>query len=1265
MLNILRKAEATIQTPAVTTSLPAVTPAPRVNFAPATATYAAAEFSQAAVFAAAGPTPKMDVSKMDSDAPLQCMVCFSFDHDSSQCSPTHLATRESNATAMLSNQEEVNHVSWFENFLAFLGVLMAFPIMVMAGMGDFCKKVMPSWWVIVILVVCFLSKVSGTCYAPSPTSFCSVQCYVSSPNQDLLHKPPPDYEWVGDTGCNRFVTNDIKDFVPGSIRTKNTQVTVGSGMVVSPCEGTIMVRSHANNQLLACTHALLLPDCPKKLMPARPFLKKGCTLAMNGVSLTIHNDKSEVLLEGKEFGGLYYFNASTAHLENSEVLPVPDCSADPGPSSSFFGLPLSGKIRAVGDNFVRKLTEAHCALGHMPFDKIRKLFGLKRGPNPDCATCSIAKQKQSKLTPHLKTRSNQLHKRYHLDLAFTEGSSNPFQLCVDDCSRMGYLQLLESKSEAFEKFVELKSLLDNRFFPLKCAFVKTDNEFIYTSNAWLDYCRTEGVEHEFSARYRHDQNGVVERAIGVVGKIFRCLMIQGGAPDSEIPNALVHANNIRNNTPTEANNGWTPKEKEAGMKLGINARLLKGPLFCLCYAHIYEEEPARVKHGARGVACVYLGYDDRNDQYKVKEWTSGRIYYTGDAVFHPTIFPYRASPATSDLWIKEMDALSPAIPVSPDHPAPHAMPTGPRRSDRQHGYIYSAGQRVRDIPDIDHAPLEIARSLVVHSFGPNPDNWAEALASRHAQHWIVASLEEKASFGQHGVYELVPREEAGGKKIYRPRPVFDIKVDPPTKTNPEATLDKFKFRQTIACFAKGCTQGVDFAEKRASTVRWEATLVQFALAVNFDLDISLLDIKTFFLYGVLPESDTVYMEQPPEWVDERYPATDYICHLLKSMYGLPQAPHCAQEKLKTTILANPKFSQTSADDCVFVAGGSPTDNGYVVTGSHVDDLLTVGTPVGIAALTSTLRKEFEITEKPNPAMVTGVQIERNREAKWLKLHQASYVDTILEVFGQTDCTPADTPMDAATSKAFMLLPVATVDTVDPRVQKKYRTLVGMLIWLYKTRPDMMFTINLLARHVHDSTQAHLDMARSRPLRYLKGTKFFGLVFSPGESSDWTLSGSSDADLAGDLATSRSTVGFYSRLGKYGTVSYNCSLERKIATSTQQAETYALLYMVKDTIWIRQLIYELGFLLSGASPQRTDNQGTYLQSSKQVNHGVAKHFRIAQAYIREQQALGFINVQKIGTKFNASDLFTKGSIAKDLFFRFRLEIMGPQECPNLP
>jgi len=240
-------------------------------------------------------------------------------------------------------------------------------------------------------------------------------------------------EWVVDTGSNRFVTNDVCDFVPGSIKYVNSRVLVGNGHVISPCEGTVMIRSHTNGALIECTRTLLLSECDKKLMPARPFLRKGCTLQMSekgGVKMIDPSGKT--LLHGEEKQELYYYSVTTAQpAETSDPASRPKsihCERNEN-SSSYFGLPVGSKLRATGDDFVRKLSEAHQALGHIHFDKVRKLFGLKPGPNPACATCSVAKQKQSHLTQHAPSRSPYPNHRIHMDLAFTEGSDNPFQVC--------------------------------------------------------------------------------------------------------------------------------------------------------------------------------------------------------------------------------------------------------------------------------------------------------------------------------------------------------------------------------------------------------------------------------------------------------------------------------------------------------------------------------------------------------------------------------------------------------------------------------------------------------------------------------------------------------------------------------------------------------------------------------------------------------------------------------------------------------------------
>jgi len=112
------------------------------------------------------------------------------------------------------------------------------------------------------------------------------------------------------------------------------------------------------------------------------------------------------------------------------------------------------------------------------------------------------------------------------------------------------------------------------------------------------------------------------------------------------------------------------------------------------------------------------------------------------------------------------------------------------------------------------------------------------------------------------------------------------------------------------------------------------------------------------------------------------------------------------------------------------------------------------------------------------------------------------------------------------------------------------------------------------------------------------------------------SGASDADLAGDLNTSRSTLSVHTQLGEYGCIHNGASLERKICTSTGQAETYAFASLAKEVLWDRLMMQELGFPQVGPTEVRTDNDGVIIQSTKAVNHATAKHYRIAQDFIRQ-------------------------------------------------
>jgi hypothetical protein len=1141
------------------------------------------------------------------------------------------------------------------------------------------KSCVPTIILLVVLAAFTSYALAGP--APSHSSYVRASSYF---NSDCENAGILELEWLADTGTNRFVTNDINDFIPGTVVYSPLNVAVGGGTTNSPCSGAVLVFSLDHNITIRCDDVILLPKCAKKLMPAHQFTKKGCTLEF-GTEVHLRSKEGAPILSGPEVGGLFYFRAKTI-----QTTKIPRSDEKILNVTSLFGLPASQDITNAGADFPRRLLEAHWSYGHLNFDKLRKILGLKKGSDPECPICTVAKQKQAALADETKkVRSSRPCHRMHMDIGFTSGSDYVFALYVDDYHRVSYLDVLDSKSQSLEKWCELKHKLENEFMPWKFAIIFTDSEPLYFTPGWEQHCRDEGLEHEFSSRHKHGQNGVVERAMQTVGTTFRCMMMTGNAPPRCIPACLQFSNVIRNHSPTKANNGLTPLEKKHGQKLPVNQRLLRGPLFCLVFAFVYETE--RIKHAPRGVPCVYLGYDPRNNTYLVMEWKSGREYYTADLQFHKTVFPFRANPDRTLPSLNVWDDIAPHTTelIGPEEKVEQveSLRLADNSNEQLKGQRNSharqrlpSAQALRNMPDVGVAPssppsqsyhlgvdpAEVAAIFVVQGYGPDPANMEEALKLDDADQWILAELSEKQSWDAHDVVEIVPRSVAvsHGKRVFKAKPVLKKKFHPPDAEHPEGRLDKYKMRLTIAAYTRMLTEGIDYADKHAGTVRWSAMKIIIATATKFDYDLILLDISTFFLYGECKEE--MYMEIPEGWgKDGKDADSGYVFRLKKTVYGLPQASNAAQKELKGAFSKKKEFRSTSGDDCVYVStvwGKSSDDDsteGYCVCGTHVDDIAGAGDADGIKKLIDTLEAKFKITKTLNPTCITGVQIERvRRKNGWTKLHQTEYTTNFLMEQKMEGARPVDTPMDPGTAKLLMELPQ---DEFTKETIKIYQEIIGVLVWLNtRTRKDLDFAVNLGSRYLRCASQRHIDLVKGRVLRYLCGTIDYGIVFFPG-GKDWVLSGCSDADLAGDVGSARSTLSYNSRLGEFGCISSSSSLERKVCTSTGQAETYAFARLCREVIWERNMLCEMGFPQLMPTEIQTDNQGVLIQSEKSINHSAAKHYRIAQAFIRQLVASGVVKGSDVRSGENSSDIGTKPLLSEP-FARHRLAIMGPQKPP---
>ncbi len=146
------------------------------------------------------------------------------------------------------------------------------------------------------------------------------------------------FEWCADTGCNRFITNNIEDFIPASIVDINLTVGVGNGSYCVNKQGIIVFENHLG-QMNMRTNALFMPNCAQKLIPGSPFIKKGYTLSILDKQINLRAPNQSILLTGKYINGLYYFKAKIIpkkELLNRPIQKLIDSSERPSPYFKIF-----------------------------------------------------------------------------------------------------------------------------------------------------------------------------------------------------------------------------------------------------------------------------------------------------------------------------------------------------------------------------------------------------------------------------------------------------------------------------------------------------------------------------------------------------------------------------------------------------------------------------------------------------------------------------------------------------------------------------------------------------------------------------------------------------------------------------------------------------------------------------------------------------------------------------------------------------------------
>jgi hypothetical protein len=380
-----------------------------------------------------------------------------------------------------------------------------------------------------------------------------------------------------------------------------------------------------------------------------------------------------------------------------------------------------------------------------------------------------------------------------------------------------------------------------------------------------------------------------------------------------------------------------------------------------------------------------------------------------------------------------------------------------------------------------------------------------------------------------------------------------------------------------------------------------------------------MDVKSAFLNG--PIKEEVYMEQPPGFEDERYP--DHVCKLSKALYGLKKAPRAWYEFLRDFLIAN-AFKVGKADPTLFT---KTCDGDLFVFQIYVDDIIFGSTnQKSCEEFSRVMTQKFKMSMMGQLNYFLGFQVKQLKDGTFIS--QTKYTQDLLKRFGMKDAKPAKTPM--GTDRHVDLNKGGK--SVD---QKAYQSMIGSLLYLCASRPDIMLSVCMCARFQSDPRECHL-VAVKRILRYLVATPCFGIWYPKGSTFD--LIGYSNYDYAGCKVDRKSTSGTCQFLGR-SLVSWSSKKQTSVSLSTAEAEYVAVGQCCAQLLWMRQTLWDFGYNLSKVS-FLCDNESAIRMADNPVEHNRTKHIDIRHHFLRDHQQKGDIEVFYVSTENQLADIFTK-------------------------
>ncbi|KAL5722266.1 hypothetical protein ACHQM5_005806 [Ranunculus cassubicifolius] len=249
----------------------------------------------------------------------------------------------------------------------------------------------------------------------------------------------------------------------------------------------------------------------------------------------------------------------------------------------------------------------------------------------------------------------------------------------------------------------------------------------------------------------------------------------------------------------------------------------------------------------------------------------------------------------------------------------------------------------------------------------------------------------------------------------------------------------------------------------------------------------------------------------------------------------------------------------------------------------------------ISHFKSEMKKRYEMSDLGLLHHFLGIEI--SQEERGVFICQTKYAKDLLEKFKMNECNPVQTPLQVNER-------LSKEDGSSEVDAARYRSIVGSLLYLTATRPDIMYATSLLSRFMHKPSENH-NAAAKRVLRYIKGTQDHGIWYKKNtevkiQNSEIKLLGFCDSDWAGSVDDMKSTSGYIFTVGS-GAVSWSSKKQETVAQSSAEAEYVSAALATSQAIWLKRILKDLGEKQKKAISIMCDNKSAIAMSKNPVHH----------------------------------------------------------------